>query len=239
VSELAPFLAIMLFALGILVSILLNLCGRRRPQQIYWYSNHVIMFADHHPHVAQAIATLGPHRLTLADATLIFWNGGSDVIYKWQLSTNSPLRITVDAQRYSIYSAYVRRYNDDGMSVGVAVDRASGSVNISFNYLNPGAGAAIGFLHSDLRGSSIKLSGTVQGVTSFVKFKRRAIDNPDWPKDLVFVLSTLSVTMALIIGLALKISVLIADALLICPTLLLLWLLLYGSPPNTRIPRGL
>lgn len=103
----------------------------------------------------------------LSTLTAFVWNAGAETIRGSDVVQSDPIRV-VFSEGTQLLRARVVRITREVNAVEIAINHEIGSVDVFFDFLDPGDGVAIEVLHSGNRPAAL-LVGTVRGLPAGVR----------------------------------------------------------------------
>ena len=96
-------------------------------------------------------------------SALDFWNAGSATIYKDDVASKDPIRVTIDGGRLLKLQSEVMQ---DDVASNLEVIRDSDnedSFRLTFDFLDPGKGGKFGIYHTSIAPDPVHVTGTIKG----------------------------------------------------------------------------
>lgn len=107
---------------------------------------------------------------------LVFWNSGNQMLEPRDLETMEPLAIGVSDAAVILDTRILADTSGGGVQLAHSL-KSTRSLGVSFEYLNPGKGAVLQFIHTDTQDNGLRVAGRIRGID---KLSARTIAPARW-----------------------------------------------------------
>lgn len=158
-ASIATVVGIILALLALCYAVYVHRHPPRRTRLAYQTARTVYFDEGHRVLPTQAAMTFDGRQVQrLARTTVVFWNAGTEVLRGEDIVETDPIRLSVPEGQ--LLSHRVVRTTNESTQIRLAIAEKS-TLDIRYDYLNPGDGAVLELLHD---GTMASVMGTAKGL---------------------------------------------------------------------------
>jgi hypothetical protein len=171
----AGWVGSLLGLIGILLACFFYVRSRTRRLVAYQYTAVRLIGSDGALPSAVEVRYEGKPVLRLTRSSIILWNAGNQTVNGADIAQSAPMGLQLADENTEFLSVEVEQVTRAVIGFRAAIDpKRSNIVSLTFDFLDPGDGAVITFLHS---ANNIQIFGVIKGLpkgfTSYGAYQRR------------------------------------------------------------------